>query len=197
MRYIDISGHKFGRLTVVAYSHGQRAMWRCSCECGSSCIVSGKNLRRGETKSCGCLRFVSRATHGHTRKHQLTPTYQSWRSMRYRRHKDYGARGITVCVRWQGRDGFANFVADMGERPAGMFLERKDNNGNYEPGNCRWATRGEQAANRRTSVLLTHAGETLCLTQWARRLGLTPTGLRGRLDRLSVEEALSTPRMGA
>lgn len=123
-----------------------------------------------------------------------------WRSMRNRcynenqkSHKHYGGRGIVVCDRWLGNEGFNNFVADMGEKPVGYTIDRINVNGNYEPSNCRWASMEEQANNKRTSRYLTAAGESMTLAQWARKLGCTPSGILHRLENMSVEEALTKP----
>ncbi len=121
-----------------------------------------------------------------------------WRSMRNRcynenqkSHKYYGWRGIVVCDRWLGNDGFSNFVADMGEKPAGYTIDRIDVNGNYEPSNCRWANKEEQANNKRTSRYLTASGKTMTLAQWSRELGCTPSAILLRLKKMSIEEALT------
>ena len=166
MRRIDISGQKFGRLTVLGRAEGQ-CRWLCKCQCGNPTVTRSNNLRSGGTRSCGCLqrevaRLVGMTTfdanrgtkfvHGHSAKRSRT--YQSWRMMRQRCNNPkadnyyyYGGRGITVCTRW---DSFENFLADMGERPDGLTLDRyPDFNGNYEAGNCRWVTSKQQAANRR------------------------------------------------
>jgi hypothetical protein len=104
----------------------------------------------------------------------------------------YGGRGIKVCDQWLGS--FENFLADMGERPEGKFLERIDNNGNYEPSNCRWATRSEQARNRRTNHLITHNGVTQPLVAWAEQVGISRLTLRSRLrEGWSTERALTEP----
>lgn len=154
----QLAGQVFGRLTVIERfrSRNGRVTWVCRCACGKLHEAVSNALTSGHTKSCGCWkdeRNTSTApTHGHaSRKTGLSPTYQSWRGMwtrctnpNVKSYKDYGGRGITICSRWER---FENFLADMGERPAGRTLDRENVNGNYEPGNCRWATRKEQAMN--------------------------------------------------
>lgn len=128
------------------------------------------------------------------------PVYAVWHSMnqrctnsRHRQYKDYGGRGIKVCDRW--RWSFADFYADMGPRPSGSSLDRIDNNGHYEPGNCRWATPRQQSANMRTNVRITHNGETLILQEWARRVGIHFDTLWRRLNVYgwSIEDTLTRP----
>jgi len=163
--FIDISNQRFGRLAVIerAEQSGRNTMWRCRCDCGRETIVQANNLRRGASKSCGCLNAEWRksyfTTHGHANKGHLSPTYQSWKGMLNRctnpngyDWKLYGGRGITVCDRW--RHSFENFLADMGERPVGYSIERIDVNGNYEPDNCKWIPLGDQVKNRRCSKRL-------------------------------------------
>ena len=156
-----MTGQRFGRLTVVERVPSRaEAHWRCLCDCGNTSVLRGSILRDGQVRSCGCylrdrLRRVN-TVHGQAVRGHMTPTYNSWMQMR-RRCRDpkhgqwanYGGRGITVCDRW--RDSFANFLADMGERPDGTSIDRIDNDGNYEPGNCRWATPLEQSHNKRNT----------------------------------------------
>lgn len=131
-----------------------------------------------------------RVTNGASVGGRASPEYKVWSSMKNRCHNPndqhfshYGGRGIKVCDRWRGS--FQNFIGDMGSRPStGHSVEREDNNGNYEPGNCRWATQAEQNANRRDSVRIKHNGEELCLEHWARRLGIDRMTLRYRARRL-------------
>lgn len=212
---IDMTGCRFGRLVVEQMSHqGKRyeIHWIALCDCGKRTIVTTHRLRSGNTRSCGCLfRSVVAArnrtrvtkyavTHGHARTGQLTPTYKAWMAMRMRctqsAHKEYhryGGRGITVCERWAI---FANFLEDMGERPQGREIDRINNDGNYEPANCRWATHKEQMRNMSRNRILTLDGRSQTLADWADEAQLNYGTLRTRL-RLGwpLRRALSEPVM--
>lgn len=202
-------GDVFGRLTVVSEdstTSGNQKMVTCRCECGATKTVLAKYLRHGDTKSCGCFKvdlLVARAkTHGHAGLgDKMSPTYKTWASMlgrcKYKNYSDnarYGARGIEVCERWRGRTGFANFLADMGEKPTGLSIDRIDNDRGYSPENCQWATAKQQARNRRTSHMITFRNKTMSLAEWEEESGIKAASIRYRLGRgWSVERALTTP----
>lgn len=182
-----LEGRRFGRLVaqevVGKAANGRHNLWRCLCDCGRTADVSVGSLRsegQGGVRSCGCLAAdVTRArsvTHGRSR----TKTWNVWTQLRRRcREKEgYADRGITVCERWSS---FENFLADMGECPPGLTIERKDNDGAYEPGNCVWGTPKQQANNRRSSRLVTHDGRTQSVTAWAEELGIKRITLQWRI----------------
>lgn len=200
-RFENLTGRVFGRLTVLNYAGcrypgrstgGHR--WLCECSCGTKKTVDGGPLKSSRQVSCGCYLQERRTKHGRCG----SPEYVVWQGMTQRctnpndsKYADYGGRGITICERW--RD-FANFFADMGERPSPRHtLERKNNNSGYEPGNCCWATRKQQLRNRRNNHRVTFRGETLCLVEWAERTGININTLRKRLRKWPAERALATP----
>jgi hypothetical protein len=139
-----------------------------------------------------------RLKHGHNVGGKQTSTYTAWRSIRahcycvtHKQYADYGGRGITVCLEW---DTFEQFLADMGEAPKGMSIDRRDNNRGYSKGNCRWATPTEQSQNRRSNRLIAFNNEVHCLAEWARRFGISRELLRWRLEHgRTIEQALVPP----
>lgn len=170
-------GTRFGKLVVMGRGSNTTrgtVRWHCACDCGGASLVRGVSLRRGDIQNCRKCRRVARR-HGHGGNKQSS-TYRSWHhavqrcaNTRLPRYADYGGRGISMCDRWTK---FENFLADMGERPAGMSLDRIDNDGNYEPGNCRWATPREQAANQREKKNRVRV-EGKTIHEWATVLGIS------------------------
>ena len=203
MRKLDLTGKRFGELTVC-YESSERTsnavVWTCKCDCGNITNVLASNLVRGNTSSCGHLRVTRgierKTTHGLTG----TPEYMTWGSMlkrctnpNDRGYHNYGGRGISVCDRWLSS--FENFYADMGPRPSDFHsIDRKNNDGNYEPGNCFWATKEEQDNNRRTNRIFYYKDKKYTIAQLAKEFGFAYETLRARLDKgWSVERAVETP----
>lgn len=188
----DEVGNVYGKLIVISYAGVKQrtdgrnyAIWQCRCECGNIAAIAGRYLRTRHVTACS--KSCRRVTHGQSRRGANTPEYRCWVRIRTRcydpkcnYYHNYGGRGIRVCERWL--DGFENFFADMGPKPSPKHsIDRIDNNGNYEPDNCRWALKQEQDNNRRTNRFITHNGVTLTLTQWARRLGVSPRQVVGAI----------------
>ncbi len=198
-RAVDLTGQSFGRL-VVEQRTGTRGcdpVWACKCSCGATVTVRSNHLVKGRTRSCGCLNIEM--LRARAKPNRRPPEYGSWLEMRrrcrYSKRKDfhrYGGRGISVCERW---DSFESFLADMGPRPSPKHsIDRIENDGNYEPGNCRWASKKEQAANTRAVRVLVFGGEGLPLPEWADRVGISRARIAQRLAAgWSVERALTTP----
>lgn len=192
----NLQGKKFGSLLVTRYfglGLDGKAVWICMCDCGLETSFASRSLTSGERRSCGCL----------SRKKQSiknTPEYNCWAMMRRRcnnqRDKcffNYGGRGIAVCDRWN--KSFTNFISDMGPKPTKSHtIERVNNDGPYSPENCRWATRAEQMRNNRKTHFLTFEGKTMCLTDWAKEIGVKKCTLHLRLKTgWSIEQALTIP----
>lgn len=204
MKIDQMIGRKFGRLTVEAYhSYGAGRMlkYTCQCECGGEAVCYGNNLRNGNSQSCGCLcierTIAANTTHG--MRHEKV--WQAWMGMKNRcyvkthgGYKNYGGRGIIVCDRW--RHSFENFYTDMGDQPSPVStLDRIDNDGDYEPSNCRWASYSQQNRNRRNNRLVEIDGETHCIAEWVEILGIKDHLVKTRMRRgWSAEKALTTPR---
>jgi hypothetical protein len=201
----DIVGLTFWCLTVIRRAPKRKkptcAFWECRCSCGNTAIVRAVDLIYGHTKSCGCLRAQKIRSVGRLRKtHGATGTveHRIWSSMKQRcenpsipGYENYGGRGIKVCARW--RYSLENFIADMGKRPSARHsIDRIDTNGNYEPGNCRWATTKQQARNRRSNRVLEYEGKRATLTDFALEYGISKITLRDRLNRgWSIDRALT------
>jgi hypothetical protein len=177
-------GTKFGNITYLREAPlaggARRAIFLC--ECGVQFESRVDQIKSGKTMSCGCRKRAAAAalsySHGHAARGNASDMYNIYMCMLARcgnpsnpSYADYGGRGIAVCERW--KESFMHFLEDMGERPEGRTLDRyPDTDGNYEPGNCRWATNQEQALNRRSNVWLEHEGMRLTISQWAEKLGL-------------------------
>jgi hypothetical protein len=206
---IDITGQRYGRLTVIEKigRKNKHTYWKCQCDCGKEVIVTSNGLRTGKTKSCGCLKKeISRKafeTHGLSKRHRRL--HAIWCKIKIRCfnknapcYKNYGGRGITMCLDWA--DSFQRFFdwAMTNGYTDELTIDRINNNGNYEPSNCRWATPKEQARNRRTSVYLTINGITMTLPEWADRSGINLEIIRTRINRYgwSPEKAVFTPLRG-
>ena len=204
----DLTGMRFGKLIAVSsvpYFRHRKRGWVCKCDCGNTHTVATQLLKDGRVQSCGCLHRQpitgsATFTHGHAPRGKISPTYITWENMKARcfnprnnHYKDYGGRGITVCDRWLK---FENFLSDMGPKPFGLSIERMNNNGNYEPSNCKWATRQEQAHNTRRNRWITFKGERLRFSEWAQRLGITYTSLYRRLKLWPLDKALTQPKRG-
>ena len=189
-------GRKFGRLEVksLAYKKDNTTYWNCKCDCGNSCVVRRNDLTTGNTKSCGCLHMESISTHGM----RNDDRYSVWRDLIGRCENilnadfgDYGARGIRVCEEWHD---IHQFVKDMGPRPEGYEIERIDNNGNYCPDNCKWASRKAQTNNTRRNIIVSYKGRKQSLALWCEELNLNYESMRARLKRhWSPEEAFELP----
>ena len=197
---LDLSGRTFGRLTALTSVRvGKRKGWLCQCSCGQTTKVVTAKLTSGWTSSCGCLHkevcAATKRTHGMSR----TRTYATWLQMNRRcdlpsheAYKDYGGRGIRVCERWLK---FENFYEDVGEPPfEGASLDRIDNDLGYSPENTRWATKLQQANNRRTTRRISFNGVSKTLREWADVLGVSVKTLTSRvyLREWDIERALTT-----
>lgn len=200
--FIDITGKQFGWLTVLDHagsdirpSGKHYALWRCKCTCGQEVLVHGQKLRQGRRKACGINGHLFRAAS----LRKLHPAeYRTFEGI-YKRcsaksgkhYRNYSSRNIKICKRWHS---FRNFLADMGPRPEGLTIERIDNDGDYEPGNCRWATTAEQNRNKRQSVFIEYQGERMLLMDLCAKLGLRRENIYQRLKLgWSLADALLIP----
>lgn len=204
-------GVRFGKWTIVSFSGwvDGASRWLCRCECGYEKVAAESRIRESS-----CCHGCASSTHGATRGKVRSPEHIVWASMiarchnpKHKRYADYGGRGIAVCRPW--RESFAAFLADMGPRPTGATIDRIDNDGDYGPGNCRWATYTKQNRNRRNNHLIIAFGRAMCIAEWADAIGVSPKSIRTRLSKghdgesalavggLSREQMLSRLEAGA
>lgn len=204
--YKDYSGQRFGRLVVLSRAEnlGRKVSFLCLCDCGNEKVISSNAFKCGTTISCGCWQVQTmreqprRLQHGQSIGNG-SPEYQTWSRIKSRCYDPneigyhrYGGRGITVCDRWL--ESFENFLSDMGERPSqNHSIDREDNDGNYEPSNCKWSTKKEQANNRRSNRILSYKGQDKTTSQWADEIGIGQSTIHARLKRgWSIKKTLST-----
>lgn len=208
MRALTLQGVQFGRLTVVGRAESTNAVaaWLCQCACGRMQTCATNNLRSGNSTQCTHCAAVQRGhghkpRHGHCRSSGATSEYNIWKGIKLRCTKrshasfsNYGGRGITVCDSW--RTSFENFLADVGLRPSTQHqLDRIDNDGNYEPANCRWSTVTENARNKRNSLKLSHNSSTRTLVEWSEITGIKYRTLRMRVELGWSSERALTPQL--
>ncbi len=204
----DLRGHTFDRLTAIepAVKDKNGWKWRCQCECGNEVLVYGWQF--GTIHSCGCLAREKSAERKRTHGRSKTRLMPIWLSMKQRclnphsrAYKNYGARGITVCDEWLNSfEAFEKWAIENGYDENALrgecTLDRIDNNGNYEPSNCRWIAMSKQQRNKRTNRLITYKNETLSIAEWSRKLGIPYATIRGRLNAgKRMDEVLSTSRV--
>lgn len=193
IKYKDMIGKKIGKWTVISKApsdisrdrRSYKAVWNCICECGITKQVSGDRLRRGTSLSCG---------KGHAMPRPLENIHdgmiQRCTNPNNKRYADYGGRGVSVCERWLLS--YKHFQEDMGVRPTPEHsIDRIDNNGNYEPGNCKWSTKEQQSSNMRTNIYRELNGVRLTHSQWARKIGISSQSLSKRIAKWPIEKALT------
>lgn len=208
-RLIDLTGIRFGRLTVETRTINAHARpcWRCRCECGDVIDVDGRSLSGLHTKSCGCLRSDTTTKrnqrHGAAYRAGVTAEWKAWQAMKQRcynannpNYPQYGGRGIRVCERWL--DDCATFLRDMGHRPPRFTLDRIEVNGDYTPTNCRWASRRVQSNNRRNNIRVTFDGANMTVSEVANLTGLDYAALLRRTTKegQTADEAVYSLRYG-
>lgn len=195
-----------GRWTQVGFSFRTSKKFKSAvflCECGNRKVVKVGSVVAGESLSCGCLcveiNDAQRTKHGHSRNGRKSSEYISWSRMKQRCYNEthamwpeYGSRGISVCERW--RDSFEAFLEDMGPRPDGCSIDRIDNDGDYEPRNCRWSNSHDQSRNKRSNIMIEVNGVTKCITDWSASCGAAVSTIKYRLKRgWSAERAVTEP----
>lgn len=201
MKRLDLTGQKYGRLTVQSFAEtGKKIIhWKCLCECGGENVVSTTHLRSGHTSSCGCYsREVSAAISKKNAKHGMwnTPEFSIWGSIidrccneKCKKYPLYGGRGITICAEW--KESFFAFFRHIGPRPSNKHsIDRIDNDKGYEPGNVRWATLDIQNNNRRNNVFITVYGIRKTIAQWSKQTGISESALTNRLKKGWAEDRM-------
>lgn len=206
LKAVDLTGKRFGKLFVIEIMRLEgkgEIFWKCVCDCGKETIVSGSNLKNGNTKSCGCIHselLIKRNTsHGFSQNESL---YSVWRGIKSRcycvngvYYKNYGGRGIVVCDDWKNDYVmFRNWALENGY-VKGLSIDRIDNNGNYEPSNCKFSTRVEQANNTSKNRFILWEGKTQTIKQWSEEIGMKYTSLSQRINKCgwSIEKSFTTP----
>lgn len=203
MKFIDLTNQKFGRLTVLEYigHKGKRNLWKCRCECGKITEVVTYHLTKNIVKSCGCLRTEKLIERSTSHNKRYSKIYNRWKGIKQRclnpnqpSYINYGGRGITICDEWKNDFmSFYNWSMQNGYAEK-LTIDRINNDGNYEPSNCRWVDRKTQNNNTRANHLLTYNGKTLNISQWANLYNLSYSCLKTRIrNGWSIEKALLTP----
>lgn len=203
-RFRDLRGERFGELVVLRREEngkGEQTRWRCVCDCGKETVVYAGNLVRGYTRSCGCTRNEKAAEALSTHRETKTRLYRIWNNMLTRCYNKtdphyiyYGLRGVEVCDEWKKYEAFRSWALSTGYNES-LTIDRINVNGNYNPGNCKWATQKEQANNKRTNRHIEYNGQRKTVAEWAESCGMDYRTLWGRLyvQGWTVERALTTP----
>ena len=197
----DLMGKKFGRLKVIEYVgiSNHSALWKCKCKCGNEKIIVGNDLISGHTKSCGCYQRESTINRFTTHGLSSERLYNIWKGMIYRcenpkakEYKNYGKRGITVCKEWHNVKIFIDWAKTNGYKD-NLEIDRINNDGNYEPNNCKWSTRKEQTLNTRRNIKITLNGTTKTLSEWSEQYGFNVNTIQYRYYRGDRGEQLFRP----
>lgn len=208
----DRTGDRYGSLLVLSQVETpkrQNKKWLCLCDCGTKKVFSISHLRDGSTSSCGCEKNeklrASSTKHGYSKNKEYRSEYNVWVGIKRRcsdpsttHYKNYGARGVTVCERWLGADGFPNFISDMGKKPTPRHsLDRHpDNNGNYSPENCKWSTMLEQNRNKRDCHYLEYDGRKMVLLDWANELNVARFFIYSNLKTMPFDKVVELIKSG-
>ena len=199
-KLVDITGRRYGHLTVISYSHrGKRRnhFWNCICDCGKEACVNSAHLKNGTTKSCGCLRYEVAHARKKIKSHRL---HTIWSSMKQRcnnpnnaKYKSYGGRGVKICEDWLDFSNFFDWAINNGYSD-NLSIDRIDVNGNYEPSNCRWVSNKIQARNKQNTVYLEYEGISKSISDWADEKGISHEVIKKRMSLgWTAEEILNIP----